>query len=141
MIANERHNIEFVRQGQDKHHPLISTRIREEAGRAPHLNAEQQRAVKEILASRDKVVGFQGIAGSGKTTTLREIRIAAQRDGYKVQGLAPTSRAASQLEEAGISSKTLQGHLAEPASHSGHGRLYMVDESSLLSTKQTGEFL
>ena len=59
----------------------------------------------------------------------------------KSKDLAPTSRAASQLEEAGISSKTLQRHLAEPVSHSGRGQLYMVDESSLVSTKQTGEFL
>jgi conjugative relaxase-like TrwC/TraI family protein len=139
MIANERHNIEFVREGQDKHQPLISNRIREEAGRSPLLNAEQQRAVKEILASKDKVVGFQGIAGSGKTTTLREIRIAAQRDGYKVQGFAPTSRATAQLQEAGIRSSTLQRHLAEPRTQSTGRNLYVVDESSLVSTKQTRE--
>jgi len=139
MIANERHNIEFVRQGQDKHQALVSNRIQEQAGRAPHLNADQQRAVREILSNRDKVVGFQGIAGSGKTTTLREIRIAAQRDGYKVQGFAPTSRATAQLQEAGIRSSTLQRHLAEPRAQSSGRNLYVVDESSLVSTKQTRE--
>src|SRR5947209_9652455 len=82
------------------------------------------------------------MAGSGKTTTLREIRVAAERDGYKVQGFAPTSRAAAQLQEAGIASTTLQRHLAEPTSHSaGGGRLFMVDESSLVSSRQTQQFL
>jgi hypothetical protein len=140
-IANERRNIEHMREGQNRFQPLVSGRIAAEAVHSDRLNPSQQRVVSETLSNRDRVVGLQGVAGSGKTTALREIRIAAQRDGYKVQGLAPTSRAASQLEQAGIPSKTLQRHLSEPVSHSGHGKLYMVDESSLVSTKQTGEFL
>lgn len=140
-IANERRNIEHMREGQNRFQPLISGKIAAEAAQSDRLNPSQQRVVSGTLSNRDRIVGVQGVAGSGKTTTLREIRIAAQRDGYKVQGLAPTSRAASQLEQAGISSKTLQRHLSEPVSHSGHGRLYMVDEASLVSTKQTGEFL
>lgn len=141
MIANERRNIEHMRQGQDRFQPLVSGKIAAEAAQSERLNESQRRVVSETLSNRDRVFAVQGVAGSGKTTALHEIRIAAQRDGYKVQGLAPTSRAASQLEEAGISSKTLQRHLAEPVSHSGRGQLYMVDESSLVSTKQTGEFL
>jgi len=141
-IANERRNIEHMRQGQDRCRPLVSDRIAAEAARSERLNPSQQRVVRETLSNRDRVFGVQGIAGSGKTTALREIRVAAQRDGYQVKGLAPTSRAASQLEEAGVSSTTLQRHLAQPTSESrGQGHLYMVDESSLVSTRQTGEFL
>jgi conjugative relaxase-like TrwC/TraI family protein len=140
-IANERRNIEHMRQGQDRYRPLVSDKIASEAARSERLNPSQQRVVRETLSNRDRIFAVQGVAGSGKTTALREIRVAAQRDGYQVKGLAPTSRAASQLEEAGVSSTTLQRHLAEPISHSGRGQLYMVDESSLVSTKQTGEFL
>jgi conjugative relaxase-like TrwC/TraI family protein len=140
-IANERRNIEHMRRGQDRFQPLVSSKIAAEAAQSERLNQSQRRVVSETLSNRDRIFGVQGVAGTGKTTTLREIRIAAQRDGYKVQGLAPTSRAAAQLEEAGISSKTLQCHLAEPVSHSGRGQLYVVDESSLVSTKQTGELL
>jgi conjugative relaxase-like TrwC/TraI family protein len=142
VIANEQRNIEHMRQGQDRCQPLVSGRFAAEAAQSDHLNQTQRRVVSETLANRDRIFGVQGVAGSGKTTTLREIRIAAQRDGYKVEGLAPTSRAASQLEEAGIPSTTLQRHLAEPPSYSGgQAHLYMVDESSLVSTRQTGEFL
>lgn len=140
-IANERRNIEHMRQGQNRFQPLVSGQIASEAAQSERLNQSQRRVVSETLSSRDRIVAVQGVAGSGKTTALREIRIAAQREGYKVQGLAPTSRAAFKLEEAGISSKTLQRHLAEPVSHSGRGQLYVVDESSLVSTKQTEEFL
>src|SRR5919108_86751 len=141
-IANERRNIEHMRQGQDRCRPLVSDKIAAEAARSERLNPSQQRVVRETLSNRDRIFAVQGVAGSGKTTTLREIRVAAQRDGYQVKGLAPTSRAASQLEEAGVSSTTLQRHLAQPVSDSrGHGNLYMVDEASLVSTRQTGEFL
>jgi conjugative relaxase-like TrwC/TraI family protein len=141
-IANERRNIEHMREGQDRCRPLVSDKIASEAARSERLNQSQQRVVRETLSNRDRIFAVQGVAGSGKTTTLREIRIAAQRDGYQVRGLAPTSRAASQLEEAGVSSTTLQRQLAQPTSESrGQGHLYMVDESSLVSTRQTGEFL
>ena len=141
-IANERRVVEHMRQGQNRFDPLVSDKIRGEAVRAEHLSTTQREAVNKTLSSRDRVFGLQGVAGAGKTTTLREIRTAAERDGYKVHGLAPTSRAASQLEEAGVRSSTLQRHLAEPAPHSrGRGQLYVLDESSLVSTRQAREFL
>jgi conjugative relaxase-like TrwC/TraI family protein len=139
-IANERRNIEFMREGQGKHEPLVSNRVRQDANLAAHLSPAQRKAVGEILEGRDRIAGFEGIAGSGKTTTLREVRVAAERDGYRVQGFAPTSRATAQLQEAGIRSATLQRHLAEPRQQSGGRNLHVVDESSLVSTKQAREF-
>ena len=57
----------------------------------------------EILLSREKVIGLEGIAGAGKTTTLSVIREGAEAEGYRVvEGFAPTSRAARKLGEAGL---------------------------------------
>jgi len=42
-----------------------------------------------------------------KTTTLEIIREGAERSGYAVEGFAPSSKAAGQLRDAGISSSTL----------------------------------
>ena len=67
-----------------------------------HLSDSQRQAVATILDSRDQITGLQGAAGTGKTTSLAAIREAAEREGYQVEGFAPTSRAAYQLEEAGI---------------------------------------
>jgi ATP-dependent exoDNAse (exonuclease V) alpha subunit len=97
--------------------------------------------VEDILTSRDQVVGLEGVAGAGKTTSLSAIREAAERQGYQVEGLAPTSRAAHQLEEAGIHSSTLQRHLAHPHQEHGERHLYIMDESSLASTRQINEFV
>jgi ATP-dependent exoDNAse (exonuclease V) alpha subunit len=59
-----------------------------------------------------------------------------------VEGFAPTSRAAQKLGEAGIETSTLQMHLARGQKpDTGEKRLYVLDESSLASTKQMHEFL
>ena len=106
------------------------------------MSESQRKAVEQILSSRDQVTALEGVAGAGKTTSIAAIREAAERHGYKVEGFAPTSRAAQKLGEAGIESSTLQRHLArsqEP--YDGQKRLYVLDESSLASTKQMNEFL
>ena len=76
------------------------------------LNTAQRSAIEQILTSRDCIQGLQGVAGGGKTTTLDSIREGAEQRGYAVEGFAPTSRAAHQLRDAGISADTLQGFLA-----------------------------
>ena len=106
------------------------------------LNDSQRRVVHEVLTSRDRVHGLQGLAGSGKTTTLETIREGAELKGYKVEGFAPTSRAAGQLREAGIEATTLQSFLARKLDENlGQRHLYMLDESSLASSKQMRAFL
>ena len=110
------------------------------------LNPAQRKAIEEVLSSHDRVHGLQGLAGSGKTSTLSSIREGAEQNGYAVEGFAPTSRATAQLREAGISADTLQGFLArggqeQTRSDPDRSHLYMVDESSLASTRQMQSFM
>jgi ATP-dependent exoDNAse (exonuclease V) alpha subunit len=59
-----------------------------------------------------------------------------------VEGFAPTSRAAQKLAEAGMETSTLQKHLARGQQpDAGEKRLYVLDESSLASTRQVHEFV
>src|SRR5262245_51972961 len=131
--------------GQDRHSELVTERTREAIARDyDHLNHSQRAAVQEILASRDQVTALEGGAGTGKTTALAAVRDAAEREGYEVAGFAPTSRAAHKLAEAGIESSTLQRHLARGDSETSgvvEKHLYVLDESSLASTKQMHTFL
>jgi len=94
------------------------------------------------MVSREKVVGLDGVAGAGKTTTLTVIRKAAEAEGYRVEGFAPTLRATQKLAEAGMETSTLQKHLARGVqSDAGEKRLYVLDESSLASTRQIHDFI
>ena len=125
MIGLERENIERMQAGQHRYAPLVAQPVHFE-----HLSDSQRQAVATILDGHDQITGLQGAAGTGKTTSLAAIREAAEREGYQVEGFAPTSRAAYQLEEAGIPSTTLQHHLAKgERAHDGGKHLYFVDES------------
>jgi conjugative relaxase-like TrwC/TraI family protein len=106
------------------------------------LNPAQRQVVDDIFVSREKIVGLDGVAGTGKTTTLAVIREGVEAEGYRVEGFAPTSRAAQKLAEAGIETSTLQRHLARGEQpDTGEKRLYILDESSLASTRQMHEFI
>jgi conjugative relaxase-like TrwC/TraI family protein len=143
MLAAERANIQQVRDGRHALAPMMTEREAfAHADTRRFLNDSQRRVVHEVLTSTDRVHGLQGLAGSGKTASLETIRQGAEAKGYKVEGFAPTSRAAAQLREAGIEANTLQSFLArktetEPASR----HLYMLDEASLASSKQMRDFL
>lgn len=144
MVRTEREIIGIVQQSNEQHRPiLLEGRERfDTVDRHPELNSSQRRAVEEVFAAREKIVGMDGVAGAGKTTTLAVIREGAEREGYAVEGFAPTSRAAHKLGEAGIETSTLQKHLARGEKpDTGEKRLYVLDESSLASTKQMHEFL
>jgi conjugative relaxase-like TrwC/TraI family protein len=146
MLRMERETIGHMQEGNRRGYSdpmLVPGRIRiETQDRHPELNAGQRQAVDQIFLSREKIVGLDGVAGAGKTTTLVVIREGAEWDGYKVEGFAPTSRAAQTLGDAGIETMTLQAHLARGQRvDTGEHRLYVVDESSLASTKQMHEFV
>ena len=146
MLRMERETIQFMQEGNKRGFDdpmLVGPGIRiETQDRHPELNAVQREAVDAVFLSREKVVGLDGIAGGGKTTTLAVVREGAEAAGHAVEGFAPTSRAAQKLGEAGIETSTLQMHLAQrQRPDTGERRLYVVDESSLASTKQMHEFL
>ena len=112
-IRAEMDLVRTMRDGQNSVTPIMPKEqaVAQSATRE-FLNPAQRTAVEEILTSRDRIHGLQGLAGSGKTNTLETIREGAERNGYAVEGFAPTSRAAGQLRDAGIPADTLQGYLA-----------------------------
>jgi conjugative relaxase-like TrwC/TraI family protein len=142
MIQYERDNVSEMRKGQGQHGVLVNSETWQSVQQNhTRLSASQRTAVDQTLATQDKIVGLEGVAGAGKTTSLNAIREAAEREGYQVIGLAPTSRAAHKLAESGIESHTLQRQLIRnEGPTNGQKRIFVIDESSLASTKQINEF-
>jgi conjugative relaxase-like TrwC/TraI family protein len=142
-IRAEREIVKTMQDGQGRAPQLMSVQQAIPlTDSRPQLNHAQRATIEQVLTSRDRIQGLQGVAGGGKTTTLASIRQGAEESGYMVEGFAPTSRAARQLRDSGIAADTLQGFLARSRSTDPAAKhLYMVDESSLASTQQIRDFL
>ena len=142
-IREEQEIIDRMRQGKNQVAPVLSPQLAlAVADKNQHLNSAQRNVVEDVLSSPDRMHGIQGMAGAGKTTTLAVIRGALTEHGYDVAGFAPTSRAAKQLREAGIEASTLQSFLTRSIQVDGAQKhFYLVDESSLASTRQMRDFL
>jgi len=141
MIEYERDCMSVVRAGQQQYKHLVSAQAWHDiCEKHSRLSSTQRAVVERLLSSRDKIVAIESATGAGKTMSLAAIREAAEQDGYEVRGLAPTSGSARKLAESGIESGTLERHLA-CEEQVEHKRLYVLDASSLASTKQLNEFL
>ena len=156
-VIQERETISLMRQGENRANcPMRGWMVDRHLRKGP-LTAGQKAAVKLILSSKDRAVGIQGYAGTGKTTMLKRTRALAEKKGWTMVGLAPSASAVQTLAaESGIQSETLQRFLARNAGVA-EGRLskraektmraafrktvLVVDEGSLASTVQARDLL
>ena len=100
--------------------------------RAPStLGVDQQRAVELILHSPDQFTGLRGLAGTGKTKTLRALHNGMATAGFTAVFCAPTAAAADVLRKDGFeSATTLQKLLMDSASQwVNHRTVIVLDEA------------
>ena len=151
-IANETTMLRLEEQSRQQVAPILSpvaaARAVAEAERRSATQGhgwtdEQKAAAGQILASRNRVIGLQGAAGTAKTSTvLATIAREAEARGIQVTALAPTASAAQVLGEALDSrADTLARHLLAPGRPTPKERLWIVDEASLISTADAAKLL
>ncbi len=155
--GEEREAVALMQAGRERGRaPMRGRQVQAHLNKGP-LTEGQKDAVKLILGAKDRTVGVQGYAGTGKTTMLNRARTLAEKKGWRMAGLAPSASAVQTLaSEAGIGSETLQRFLARNAGVA-EGRLtrkgakemraafaktiLVVDEGSLASTVQARDLL
>jgi hypothetical protein len=85
--------------------PLPERTVRSVEGR---LNDEQKKAVRHLTQSSGQIQVASGMAGTGKTSMLRAVREAFEKEGFEVIGACLSGKAAQGLEAgAGIKSSTV----------------------------------
>ena len=156
-VGEEREAVALWRGGQGRGRaPMRGWQVQGHLNKGP-LTAGQKDAVKLILSAKDRTVGVQGYAGTGKTTMLNRARALAEKKGWRMAGLAPSASAVRTLaSEAGIESQTLQRFLARNAGVAERRltrkgakemraafakTILVVDEGSLASTVQARDLL
>lgn len=108
------------------------------------MSEEQRAATEHILKSSDLSL-LIGAAGTGKSYSLMAAREVLEASGYTVRGLAPTGKAAQNLEEAsGIPSRTVDKFLHDAGKEKDAFKptdVVIVDEAAMLGNDKTRRLL
>jgi conjugative relaxase-like TrwC/TraI family protein len=100
------------------------------------LNEGQRKAAELILTSNHRVVGVQGLAGTGKTFMLETARELAKTKGIKMIGLTPSAAAAHELSKTGIESQTIASFQSNQEKSLSSKTMLVIDEAGMVSSKQ-----
>jgi conjugative relaxase-like TrwC/TraI family protein len=141
MVALERDNLDLMRAGLGQNPPIAAAEEIHQWAMGRGLLADQIEVAQLTLTTPDWLTSIEGRAGSAKTTTVGAIREFAEEHGYAVRGFAPTTRAVKALSEAGVESRTVASLIENKISGAGRQELWIVDESSLLATRQVNRLL
>jgi conjugative relaxase-like TrwC/TraI family protein len=135
LLALEERLVEQLVRGVDAGVGVLEHGRVEAAVDASTLGTDQAAAVKSLTASGDRISVLVGQAGTGKTHTLGVVRMLYEDAGFTIVGLAPSARAAHELEAgAGIDSTTLARHLVEHRDIDA-GTVVVVDEVGMAAVR------
>ncbi|AIK96587.1 AAA family ATPase [Candidatus Odyssella acanthamoebae] len=107
------------------------------------LSSDQKRALDHLVQDK-KLVAIVGYAGTGKSSILSCAQDIWQENGYAVYGLAPTGKAAQNLQNDGIPSMTLHKFLRQY--HQGRSQfksksVLILDEAGMVDITRFEELL
>jgi conjugative relaxase-like TrwC/TraI family protein len=162
-LAQEKAYLAAVRDGKGMAVPLlkrddIGEALKAEARAAGiKMTAGQSRAATQILESRDRVVHIQGYAGTGKSAMLAPVARMVEAEGRTVIGLAVSNAINNRLkadvkipamtvarfvrEHGALLSDTATREQRDSAIASLKGALIVVDEASMLSTRDAAKLV
>ena len=107
------------------------------------LSEEQINMVKHVTEEGSiKVV--EGLPGTGKSFALSRACEVFQENGYNVRGLAPTGKAAENLEDLNIKSTTVDKFLYDEKRDQDSfdkNDVILVDEAAMIGSKKTSELI
>ncbi len=144
-IQRERETIALMQQGKQQVNPIVTpVAIEQILLGFPDLTSGQRDAIARSTTTTDRIIAWQGVAGAGKTYSLKLYAELATNAGFTVRGFAPSAAASTVLgQEAGILSSTV-AHLlnTQPKPDRLLGKeIWIVDEAGLLSTKDAHALL
>jgi len=130
ILADEREMIELVGRSRGSMKPLAQ-RLDLDGNR---LSEDQRRAVEHLLTTQDRVASVRGVAGTGKTTLMKEFASHPKRSGQEVYAFAPGSEMAERLGREGFKGGMTVARLLtdETLQQRIRGQVIWVDEAGQL---------
>ncbi|MDW3212625.1 MAG: MobF family relaxase [Ilumatobacteraceae bacterium] len=135
LLAVEQALVDELAVGIDAGVGLVPADVVEAVAARSTLGPDQAEALRVLTAGGDRVAVLVGRAGTGKTHTLGAVREAYEVVGWNVIGLAPSARAARELQDgSGIESVTIARHRVNRVEVDSQ-TLIVVDEAGMAGTR------
>jgi len=144
MLAMEAQVVEAVAQGRDAGMAMVNPQLVEAAlARHPTLTLDQVEMVRAITTTGHGIEAVVGPPGSGKTFALSVAREIWNDAGYRLQGVAPSGKAAVGLGQASGMDSTTLADLVDPATPTNMvaGGILVLDEAGMAGTADMARLL
>lgn len=140
-VKRELEILRIEREGRGAVQPLYN---QEQAFlRLPHkdLSVGQLQAAVGILSARNRVIGIEGLAGTGKSHMLLAAKQQIEAKGFEMQALAPYGGQVRALRELGVEAKTVAAFLKEKSPRLPASTVLVIDEAAVLPARQMAQLL
>lgn len=149
MLTLESESLAIIERNRESVRPIsskksVSNYIEKFESSSFQMTATQKKAIHFALESKSRFLAIQGYAGTGKTTILKNIKKISDEKGYILRGLTVQGTAANELSTKGeIKADVYDLVLGEiKSSDKDLSRtIYIVDESSMLSSEQSHQLI
>lgn len=151
-IETEKHILDNITQGKESVKPFATAKqVNDYLAQHPNMTNGQKESITLISTSPDRFNAVQGLAGTGKSTMLETnieliqmVTDSTQNKPSRVEGLAPTHAAVSELQSKGVKARTLESLLSDVRAgkvdvKDYSNTLFLLDESSMVSNRQAKE--
>lgn len=138
VLAEESRMLAFARNGRGACRPLAPDHVIHREW----LNDAQQKTVRHVLESRDRVILIRGAAGTGKTSMMQEAAEGIESAGTRVFTFAPSADASrGVLRQEGFANADTVSRLLvdERLQAEIRGQVIWIDEAGLLSSRMMAE--
>lgn len=134
-LATERSILNIERAGRGAAAPVLDAGAGLAKLASSFLNERQRAAATEILASTNRVIGVQGLAGTGKTTMLSASKKLAEEAGHRMIAIAPYGAQVKALQQSGFQAQTVMAFVRAKEKHLDSKTVLVLDEAGVMPTR------
>ncbi|AMV05336.1 MobF family relaxase [Xanthomonas citri] len=140
-LAREKAILAIERTGRGAIEPIMTAAAVKTALEGTALSAGQRSAVETIVSTKNRFVGIQGDAGTGKTYTVNQAvalikQASAVSEGYRIVALAPYGNQVKALKNEGLEAHTLASFLRTKDKPIDGKTIIVLDESGVVGARQ-----